>query len=162
MAEEQHLVVEDLSVQPVTSALIEDALMLKDIWHANDDLGIHFNRYEHRQKLAFDCIKQDWFKNKVKLYILYRRNQGKSFGTLVQSVAVLRLFAKFLDNYCFSSFDSITDAVFSEYLNSISKLTIKTQQRHLFILKSFFEFGRLNNWFDTAFSRLVRYNNSNE
>ena len=144
MAEEKHIAVKNLSVQAVVSPLVEDPLMLKDTWYAEKDLGMRFNRHHCHQALYFSGIIQDWFKHKVKLYILYCRNQGKAFRSLTYSVSVLRVFAVFLNNQCIYKFDAINDEVFSKFSNSIRHLAKGTQKNYMVCLKLFFEVGTLN------------------
>jgi integrase len=150
MTEEQHIVVGKLSVQSDTAPLIEDPLMLKDIWHVEDDLGMHFNRHESYRALHFGDISQDWFKDKVKCYILFSRNKGNTFGTLAQSLAAFKKFALFLDAACIFSFNAINNEVFNKYYSSIQQLAESTQDKHLMHLKLFFGAGNSNNCFNVS------------
>lgn len=150
MSEEQHIVVGNLSVQPATSPLIEDPLMIKDTWHAETDLGMRFNRHEGGRTLNFDSISQDWFKDQVKRYLLYSRNQGKSFGHLLQITSVLKRFAACLATNYISSFDAITDEVFDKYLKSVSHLSENSKRTGLKRLAPFFTTGNQNGWFNVS------------
>ena len=150
MTEKQHIIIGNSSVQPVASPLFEDPLMLKDTWHVENDLGMRFNRHTGQKLLEFNEINQDWFKHKVKLYILYGRNQGKASNTLTASLNTLKSFAVFIDKYCILNFNAITDEIFSEYFISITHLARSTQVKYLHRIKLFFEVGTRNDWFNIS------------
>lgn len=63
-----------------TQDLPVDSLLVKDIWYAEEDLGLRINQHQRNKTINFGKIQQSWLKKRIKQYIIYRRIQGSRNG----------------------------------------------------------------------------------
>ena len=120
-----------------------------DVWHASE-IGLKISPYRKESKLIFLYLKQDWLKDAVKKFIKYQA-VSKSFGQLKKYISYLNKFSDFLSQkYPSISLKELDREVligFIDFLNQ-SHLSANTKNHHLGTLKTFFEIGNINSWFD--------------
>ncbi|MBW4547457.1 MAG: site-specific integrase [Symplocastrum torsivum CPER-KK1] len=150
MNEEQHTIITSNISLKTERKETEKSLMQKDRWYGEEDLGMRLNQHEGVKSIYFGNIRQNWLKDITKYYILYRRYQGKSFGTLREYIKAIQHFSRFLETQCVYYFTDITDEVLSSYLGNMHSLSEKTQKHRLSHIKIFFELGNSNNWFQIS------------
>jgi integrase len=129
---------------------IDNLLIQKDRWYGEEDLKMRLNKHESVKSIYFGNIRQKWLKDVVKIYILYSRIQGKSFGTLREYIKAIQHFSIFLESQCVYYFTDITDEILSSYLGNIQSLAKKTQADRLSHIRTFFDMGNINGWFQVS------------
>lgn len=148
MSEQEFPSFGSLSLQPIEN--LEHPLMLKDRWHGEKDLGMRINKHLRGSTIYFGNISQDWIKIKAKKFILYSRNQGKSFGTLGVYIKGINSFSNFIESKAVYSFDDINDEILSQYYLSLQSFSLKTKISRLSSIKAFFIAGLINSWFEVS------------
>jgi hypothetical protein len=151
MSEQQLPISENLAFEIVSEpAAQEHLLMLKDRWHGEKNLGMRVHHHLGGKTIYFGNIKQQWFKSVVKRYALYLRTQGKSFGTLHNKVQIISDFSIFLEVRNVYSFKEIDDEILSGYVGSLSRLAESTRRKHMVDIRTFFDTGTINGWFNIS------------
>lgn len=120
-----------------------------DVWTA-EHLGYERGIHKH-YKLNFSYILQPWLKYFFKKYILYLSSTRLAFATLHNKLDGIRIFSKFLTQIHYSQeFQGINRALILEYLAylSTSKYSYSRHTHCISLLKTFFETGILNHWFN--------------
>lgn len=128
-----------------------------DVWDA-ETLGIDYHEYRPIPKIVFLDISQDWLKHFAKKFISYMANNGKATGTLANYATCLRKFSNFLEvNYPINGMEEINRDVIVDFLTYLKKSNLKPEPRRGIIgrLNTFFEIGKINQWFDIP-SYLIR------
>jgi integrase/transposase-like protein len=119
-----------------------------DVWLA-DHLGYERGIHKH-YKLNFSYIEQSWLKHYVKKYILYLSGTRLAFGTLIGKVCYLQIFSKFLNKIGYNqNFEGINRELIVQYFAYLktSKYSYSQHTHCISTLKTFFETGILNHWF---------------
>jgi integrase/recombinase XerD len=119
-----------------------------DIWTA-DHLGYERGIHKH-YKLNFGYIQQPWLKYYFKKFILYLSSTRLAFSTLIGKVNYINIFSKFLQEICYTQeFEGIKRALIIEYFTYLKNNQYSySQHTHcISTIKTFFETGILNNWF---------------
>lgn len=119
-----------------------------DIW-TTDHLGYERGIHKH-YKLNFSYIAQPWLKYFFKKYILYISSTRLSFSTLIGKVTEIRTFSRFLSEIKYNEeFEGINRSLIIQYLAylKINKYSDSTYLHCIGTLKTFFETGILNFWF---------------
>jgi integrase len=126
---------------------LEDHLMLKDRWYAEEDLGMRFNKHQGIKTISFERIIQPWLKPVVKRFILFSLTQGKSFRTLINYISSLNKFSEFLNERFVQSFEEINDELLDLYYQKLSPQANYTIRSKLCDLHTFLKTGKINGWF---------------
>lgn len=139
---------------------IRQDLINKDIWDGEEDLGLRVNKHSQRKLINFGFIEQDWLKDKVKQYILYKASQKTALNTLLVHMCSFNLFSKLLTKQCVNNYSEIDDYLLELYINKLNKYSLATQRHYLASIKTFFDTGNLNQWFNvpTYFLEQYKYN----
>jgi integrase len=120
-----------------------------DIWtyeHLGYEKGIHFHH-----KMNFSYIQQPWLKYYYKKYILYMSSTRLAFSTLIGKVGAINIFSEFLKQIAYhQEFEGINRDLIIEYFAylKINKYSYSTHTHCISTLKTFFETGILNHWFN--------------
>ena len=120
-----------------------------DVWDASE-LGLKLHPYRRESKLVFLYLKQDWLKDAVKKFIKYQAT-NKSFRQLKKYICYLNKFSSFLaDYYPEINFTNLDREVLISFIGFLNKdnLVATTKNQSLGTLKTFFEMGNINSWFD--------------
>lgn len=119
-----------------------------DIWtaeHLGYEDGVH---YHH--KLHFSQIQQPWLKYYCKKFILYFSSTRLAFSTLSGRVSYFNIFSRFLSeigyNQEINGIDRNLILEYFVYLNQ-QKYSYSQYTHCISTLKTFFETGILNHWF---------------
>lgn len=127
-----------------------------DIWNAQQ-LGIH-NTVPHRTEKAYNFtpIQQEWLKYYAKQFILHSHN--KSLATRSLYLDTFKDFSRFLYrcNYR-GQLEEITRSLILDYIYDLEKrkLSYSVKSHRLYQLKTFFDVGKLNNWFNIDSTLLI-------
>lgn len=124
-------------------------LLDKDIWDAQQDLGLRINHHISRKTLRFTNIQQPWLKEKLKEYFLIRKIQGMQLNTFAATITIFNSFSKFLSEQYINSFSEINDDILELYLKSVSNRP-GLQEGAITYIKKFFDIGNENKWFDIS------------
>ena len=120
-----------------------------DVWTA-EHLGYENGIHKH-YKLNFSYIQQPWLKYYFKKYILYMSSTRLAFSTLIGKVGHINIFSKFLKEIAYNQeFEGINRALIIEYFAylKINKYSYSQHTHCISTLKTFFETGILNRWFN--------------
>jgi len=120
-----------------------------DVWTA-EHLGYEDGIHKH-YKLNFEYIQQTWLKYYFKKYILYLSSTRLAFGTLIGKVCYINIFSKFLKEIVYNQeYEGINRALIIEYFAylKINKYSYSTHTHCISTIKTFFETGILNYWFN--------------
>lgn len=128
----------------------QDLLLSKDIWHAEEDLGLRVNEHNRSRSIKFSQIQQIWLKEKLKLYIIYRRIKGIAYSTMTESLCIFNKFSLFLAEQYINSFEEIDDDIFELAIKEIRKFSCSYQESFISYIKGFFDFGNENGWFNIS------------
>ncbi|BDI20890.1 hypothetical protein ANSO36C_66920 (plasmid) [Nostoc cf. commune SO-36] len=119
-----------------------------DVWtteHLGYEKGIHAHN-----KINFSYIQQPWLKYYFKKFILYLSNTRLAFSTLIVKVAYINVFSDFLTAISYSQeFPGISRELIINYLSYLrgNNYSYFHHIHCISILKTFFETGVVNNWF---------------
>lgn len=149
-----------INFSQLQSKEIRQDLIDKDIWDGEKDLSLRVNKHNNRKLINFSFIEQDWLKDKVKQYILYKASQKTALNTLLVYMCSLNLFSKLLTEQCINNYSEIDDYLLEFYINKLKEHFVATQRHYITSLKTFFDTGNLNQWFNvpTYFLEQYRYN----
>ncbi|NJN13835.1 MAG: tyrosine-type recombinase/integrase [Richelia sp. RM1_1_1] len=120
-----------------------------DVW-TTDHLGYEKGIQNH-YKLNFSYVVQPWLKYFFKKYILYLSSTRFSFSTLIGKIEYIKTFSRFLLQINYSQeFKGINRQLIIEYLAYLStnKYSYSQYTHCISTLKSFFETGIFNHWFN--------------
>ena len=120
-----------------------------DIW-TTEHLGYEKGVHSHN-KMNFSYIHQPWLKYYFKKFILYNSSTRLAFSTLRDKVGYINVFSDFLEEIEFNQeFEGINRNLviqFFAYLK-INKYSYSQHTHCISTLKTFFETGILNHWFE--------------
>lgn len=133
-----------------TQDLPVDSLLAKDIWYAEEDLGLRVNQHQRNRTINFSRIQQTWFKEKLKQYIIYRRIQGIAYSTINETISIFNKLSLFLAEQYVNGFEEIDDEIFELVIKDIKKYSHSYQDSFLCYLKGFLDFGNENDWFSVS------------
>lgn len=146
--------IQEISVLDNTSRmkyLLSHPLIQKDVWHTVDDLGMRINQHDRKYSVSFNGISQKWFKDIVKIYVLYRRIQGIEASTLIGGLCKVTHFANFLESRFIYSFSEIRDEVFELFFIERKRIiSLSTYNLEVSSLKVFFETAAKQGWINTS------------
>jgi integrase/recombinase XerD len=120
-----------------------------DVWtadHLGHNQGIHYHN-----KINFSYIQQPWLKYYFKKFVLYMSSTRLSFSTLVGKVSDINVFSNFLNQITYrQEFEGINRGLIIQYFTYLkTKKYSYSQHTHcISTLKTFFETGVLNHWFN--------------
>jgi integrase/recombinase XerD len=120
-----------------------------DVWTA-EHLGYENGIHKHN-KLNFEYIEQPWLKQYFKKFILYLASTRLAFGTLNGKVHCINIFSRFLkETSYYQEFEGINRALIIDYLSylKIHKYSDSTYTHCISTVKTFFETGTFNFWFN--------------
>lgn len=120
-----------------------------DIWTTNH-LGYEQGIHSH-DKINFSYIQQHWLKHYFKKFILYRASTRLTFSTLNTKVGFINVFSKFLKEIdYYQEFEGINRELIIQYFAylKINKYSYSQHTHCISTLKTFFETGILNHWFN--------------
>ena len=127
-----------------------DSLLAKDIWYAEEDLGLRINQHQRGRTINFSKIQQPWLKKRIKQYIIYRRIQGISYSTIKESISIFNRFCLFLAEQYINNFEEIDDDILELAIKGARRFSCSHQESFICYIKGFFEFGNENKWFSIS------------
>jgi integrase/transposase-like protein len=119
-----------------------------DVWkteHLGYEKGVH-----NHNKLNFGYIEQPWLKYYFKKFILYLSSTRLAFGTLIGKIGYIQTFSRFLTSIGYSQeFEGINRDLILQYFAYLktNKYSYSQHTHCISTLKTFFETGILNHWF---------------
>lgn len=119
-----------------------------DVWTA-DHLGYERGIHKH-YKLNFAYIEQPWLKKYFKKFIFYLCSTRLAFSTLIGKVGYINVFSKFLKEIQYNQeFKGINRTLILQYFVYLKTNGYSYSQyiHCISTVKTFFETGILNNWF---------------
>ncbi|PNW50711.1 UNVERIFIED_CONTAM: hypothetical protein BEN50_10960 [Euhalothece sp. KZN 001] len=134
--------------RPDTLATPKEYNFEHDVWtaeHLGYEDGIHYHN-----KINFSQIQQPWLKYYCKKFILYLSSTRLAFSTLSGRVSYLNIFSKFLSEIGYNQeINGIDRNLILEYFVYLKQQKYSySQYTHcISTLKTFFETGILNHWF---------------
>jgi integrase/recombinase XerD len=145
----------------LTKDLLVDSLLAKDIWYAEEDLGLRINQHQRRQTINFGKIQQPWLKKRFKQYIVYRRIQGIAYSTINESISIFNRFSLFLAEQYINNFEEIDDNILELAIKEIRRFSCSYQESFICYIKGFLEFGNENKWFSISAYPLAQAKTTN-
>lgn len=127
-----------------------DSLLAKDIWDAEEDLGLRINQHQRNKTINFGKIQQSWLKKRIKQYIIYRRIQGISYSTIKESISIFNRFSLFLTEQYINNFEEIDDDILELAIKGTRRFSCSHQESFICYLKGFFDLGNENKWFSIS------------
>ncbi len=121
----------------------------EDVWNPKK-LGLEVPVYNGRTILNFSLIKQEWLKNLAKKTIKYL-STNRAVSTLQDYLLMFNCLSDFInDKYTNIKIEDINRTLVVEFLSYLSarKISIETRCHYISYLKSFFQTGIENQWFD--------------
>lgn len=119
-----------------------------DVW-TTEHLGYEKGVHKHN-KLNFGYIEQPWLKYYFKKFILYLSSTRLAFSTLIGKIGYIQTFSRFLTSIGYSQeFEGINRDLILQYFAYLktNKYSYSQHTHCISTLKTFFETGILNHWF---------------
>jgi integrase/recombinase XerD len=139
-----------INLNTASNELLNNSLIVKDIWHTIDDLELRLNQHQRILTINFGAIQQDWLKLLAKLYILIRSQRKLSAMYLSNDVHYLTRFSQFIENKSIFNSAQINSQLFDEfdfYLKSLD-LSPRSRSLHYTTLTNFFNLCRKERWLE--------------
>jgi integrase/transposase-like protein len=120
-----------------------------DVWtaeHLGYEKGIHYHN-----KINFSYIQQSWLKYYFKKFILYLSSTRLAFSTLNGKVSEINIFSRFLKERSYQQeFEGINRNLIIQYFAYLktNKYSYSQHTHCISTLKTFFETGTFNYWFN--------------
>ena len=119
-----------------------------DVW-TTEHLGYERGIHKHN-KLNFVHIEQPWLKYYFKQFILYLSSTRLAFSTLIGKISYIQIFSWFLVSIGYNQeFEGINRDLILQYFAYLknNKYSYSQHTHCISTLKTFFETGILNHWF---------------
>jgi integrase/recombinase XerD len=135
--------------RPDTLKILEVFDFNYDIWSVEQlgyEKGIHYHN-----NINFSYIQQAWLKHYFKKFILYLASTGLAFSTLSGKIGHINVFSKFLKEIAYNQeFQGIDRSLMLQYFIYLktNKYSYSQHTHCISSIKTFFETGILNNWFN--------------
>jgi integrase len=140
---------EFLFQNPQTQKLLQNPLIIKDIWHIENDLNLKVVKHNSNNTLNFTNLSQSWLNLLAKLYIISKKNKLQA-STIKGHLYTLNKFSKFIKKINIDNPSQINNQVFEDfdyYLQSLSLSDRTVSLQHIY-LSSFFDTCRIEGWLD--------------
>ncbi len=120
-----------------------------DVWTA-EQLGLEIQKHKSGNKLNFSPIQQEWLKENVKKFIFYRSTH-RDFSTLQAYLITFKKFSIFLiKGHYREDINTINRSLVVDFISCLKRQNLSYSKivHTLSALATFFDIGKLNNWFE--------------
>ncbi len=120
-----------------------------DVWTA-EQLGVERRKHKSGNKLNFSPIQQGWLKENTKKFILYKSTH-REFATLQAYLYTFKKFSDFLSTIGYEeNIENINRSLIIDFISRLKRqnLSYSIMIQSLSNLATFFDIGKLNNWFE--------------
>lgn len=124
----------------------------EDVWDAKN-FGLTNNIHRKRgEKINFALFKQLWLRAIIKNFVLFQASTGRRYPTILGYCNEFSIFSRFLleRRPDINDISEVDRSVIVDYLNYLSESHKSRDNivRKLGVLRTLFEIGTINNWFE--------------